>query len=179
MDRNTFDSLSSQDQINYINNQLLQGHTITNICKIIGIGRTTIRDRFKKVGYEYNQKTKIYESIVEIISTENIKKQDSSNKVVVADADNHLGLKNILSNFNEMDIKLNEVYSWYKSQSSSKVVEADKLKINDFKGDTVTRSYKIYEDVQKDFVAFCEVNKKYKVQDIVSQALFEFIEKYK
>ncbi|MFB5819497.1 hypothetical protein ACE5NE_18770, partial [Clostridioides difficile] len=108
MDRNTFDSLSSQDQINYINNQLLQGHTITNICKIIGIGRTTIRDRFKKVGYEYNQKTKIYESIVEIISTENIKKQDSSNKVVVADADNHLGLKDILSNFNEMDIKLNE-----------------------------------------------------------------------
>ncbi|MDS6330266.1 hypothetical protein REJ83_018345 [Clostridioides difficile] len=179
MDRNTFDSLSSQDQINYINNQLLQGHTITNICKIIGIGRTTIRDRFKKVGYEYNQKTKIYESIVEIISTENIKKQDSSNKVVVADADNHLGLKNILSNFNEMDIKLNEVYSWYKSQSSSKVVEADKLKINDFEGDTVTRSYKIYEDVQKEFVAFCEANKKYKVQDIISQALFEFIEKYK
>ncbi|MDV9712530.1 hypothetical protein RHG40_20575, partial [Clostridioides difficile] len=125
------------------------------------------------------QKTKIYESIVEIISTENIKKQDSSNKVVVADADNHLGLKDILSNFNEMDIKLNEVYSWYKSQSSLKVVEADKLKINDFKGDTVTRSYKIYEDVQKDFVAFCEANKKYKVQDIISQALFEFIEKYK
>ncbi|HDO9660872.1 TPA: hypothetical protein P5Q24_003881 [Clostridioides difficile] len=179
MDRNTFDSLSSQDQINYINNQLLQGHTITNICKIIGIGRTTIRDRFKKVGYEYNQKTKIYESIVEIISTENIKKQDSSNKVVVADADNHLGLKNILSNFNEMDIKLNEVYSWYKSQSSSKVVEADKLKINDFEGNTVTRSYKIYEDVQKEFVDFCEANKKYKVQDIISQALFEFIEKYK
>lgn len=179
MDRNTFDSLSSQDQINYINNQLLQGHTITNICKIIGIGRTTIRDRFKKVGYEYNQKTKIYESIVEIISTENIKKQDSSNKVVVADADNHLGLKDILSNFNEMDIKLNEVYSWYKSQSSLKVVEADKLKINDFEGDTVTRSYKIYEDVQKDFVVFCEANKKYKVQDIISQALFEFIEKYK
>lgn len=179
MDRSTFDRLSTMDQIDYINKQLLEGHTLTNICKDINIGRTTIRDRFKKVGYEYNQKTKIYESIIEIISIENIKKQDSSNKVVVADADNHLGLKDILSNFNEMDIKLNEVYSWYKSQSSLKVVEADKLKINDFKGDTVTRSYKIYEDVQKDFVTFCEVNKKYKVQDIISQALFEFIEKYK
>ncbi|HHS9374786.1 TPA: hypothetical protein ACTWRU_003733, partial [Clostridioides difficile] len=107
------------------------------------------------------------------------KKQDGSNKVVVADADNHLGLKDILSNFNDMNNKLNEVYSWYESQSSNKVVEADKLKINDFEGDTVTRSYKIYEDVQKDFVAFCEANKKYKVQDIISQALFEFIEKYK
>ncbi|MGO0904090.1 hypothetical protein ACYZFO_18625 [Clostridioides difficile] len=179
MDRSTFDRLSTMDQIDYINKQLLEGHTLTNICKDINIGRTTIRDRFKKVGYEYNQKTKIYESIIEIISIENIKKQDSSNKVVVADADNHLGLKDILSNFNEMDIKLNEVYSWYKSQSSLKVVVADKLKINDFKGDTVTRSYKIYEDVQKDFVAFCEANKKYKVQDIISQALRDFMDKYK
>lgn len=179
MDRSTFDRLSTMDQIDYINKQLLEDHTLTNICKDINIGRTTIRDRFKKVGYEYNQKTKIYESIVEIISTENIKKQDGSNKVVVADADNHLGLKDILSNFNDMNNKLNEVYSWYESQSSNKVVVADKLKINDFEGDTVTRSYKIYEDVQKEFVAFCEANKKYKVQDIVSQALFEFIEKYK
>ncbi|MCC0713526.1 hypothetical protein IC217_21645, partial [Clostridioides sp. ES-W-0017-02] len=71
------------------------------------------------------------------------------------------------------------VYSWYKSQSSSKVVVADELKINNFKGDTVTRSYKIYEEIQKEVVAFCEANKKYKGQDIISQALFEFIEKYK
>ncbi|HBF0218062.1 TPA: DUF4250 family protein, partial [Clostridioides difficile] len=71
MDRSTFDRLSTMDQIDYINKQLLEDHTLTNICKDINIGRTTIRDRFKKVGYEYNQKTKIYESIVEIISTEN------------------------------------------------------------------------------------------------------------
>ncbi|NJB05094.1 hypothetical protein GSQ22_04445, partial [Clostridioides difficile] len=86
---------------------------------------------------------------------------------------------NILSKFNDMNNKLNEVYIWYESQSSNKVVGADKLKINDFKGNTVTRSYKVYEDIQKEFAAFCEANKKYRVQDIISQALKDFMDKYK
>ena len=181
MDRQTFDNLSIQQQIEYINNQLLNNNTLTNICKNIGIGRTTIRDRFKRFGYEFDPKQKLYISIVEIV------KLESSSKVVTGDTSNNMALTdttninfdNVLSNFNDMNIKLNEVYSWYKSQSSSKVVVADELKINNFKGDTVTRSYKIYEDIQKEFLAFCEANKKYKVQDIISQALFEFIEKYK
>ncbi|WP_235640329.1 hypothetical protein [Clostridioides difficile] len=41
-----------------------------------------------------------------------------------------------------MNNKLNEVYSWYESQSSNKVVGADKLNIDDFKGNIVVRSYK-------------------------------------
>ncbi len=48
-----------------------------------------------------------------------------------------------------MNNKLNEVYSWYESQSSNKVVGADKLNIDDFKGNIVVRSYKVYEDIQK------------------------------
>ncbi|TGA61446.1 hypothetical protein E5F31_06275 [Clostridioides difficile] len=181
MDRYTFDNLPIKEQIQYINNKLLEGNTLTNTCKDIGIGRTTIRNRFKQHGYEFNPAKKLYISIIEVVELE------SSSKVVMGDTSNdntlidttNIDFNNILSKFNDINNKLNEVYNWYESQSSSKVVVADELKINNFKGDTVTRSYKIYEEIQKEFVAFCEANKKYKVQDIISQALFEFIEKYK
>ncbi len=172
MDRYTFDNLPIKEQIQYINNKLLESNTLTNICKDISIGRTTIRNRFKQHGYEFNPAKKLYMSIVEVVELE------SSNKVVVADTDNTNDLKDILYNFNEMNTKLNEVYKWYESQSSNKVVRTDKLNIDDFKGNIVTRSYKVYENVQKEFVAFCEANKKYRVQDIVSQALKDFMDKY-
>lgn len=181
MDRYTFDNLPIKEQIQYINNKLLEGYTLTNTCKDIGIGRTTIRNRFKQHGYEFNQAKKLYISIVEVVELE------SSSKVVTGNTSDNMALtdipsidfNNILSNFNDMNNKLNEVYSWYELQSSNKVVGADKLHIDDFKGDIVTRSYKVYEDIQKEFVGFCEANKKYRVQDIISQALREFMDKYK
>ena len=52
------------------------------------------------------------------------------------------------------------------------------LNIDNFEGKVVTRSYKIYEDVQKEFAEFC-ASSKYRVQDILTQAIKEFLEKYK
>ncbi|MDX5760297.1 hypothetical protein SIK68_18945 [Clostridioides difficile] len=181
MDIQTFDNLSIPQQIEYINKQLLNNNTLTNICKNIGIGRTTIRDRFKRFGYEFDPKQKLYISIIEIVKLESSSKVvegDTSNDNTLVDATN-IDVNNILSKFNDMNNKLSEVYRGYESQSRNKVVGADKLKINDFKGNTVTRSYKVYEDIQKEFVAFCEANKKYRVQDIISQALKDFMDKYK
>lgn len=191
MNRNEFDKLEAIEQIKYINNKLMEGNTVTNVCKSIGIGRSTIRDRFEKVSYKYNKSTNQYESIVEIIEAElgnsiecktdiiikdipNI--QESSLKVV--GTDNEI-LTAIISNYDENLSKLNEMYNWYKLQSSNKVVEADKLKVDDFEGKIVVRSYKLYEPIQQEFADFCKANNKYKVQDILSQALKEFLDKYK
>ena len=191
MDRNKFDKLEAMEQIEYINNKLIEGNTVTNVCKSIGIGRSTIRDRFKKLSYEYDKSTNQYECIVEIIEVgasnpiidktniiiENMPNtQESSLKVV--GTDNEI-LTDIITNYDDNLKKLNEMYNWYKLQSSNKVVETDKLKIDDFEGDIVVRSYKLYEPIQQEFTDFCKVNNKYKVQDILSQALKEFLDKYK
>ncbi|MGL5715174.1 MAG: hypothetical protein ACRCX2_19310 [Paraclostridium sp.] len=191
MNRNEFDKLEAIEQIEYINNKLMEGNTVTNVCKSIGIGRSTIRDRFEKVSHKYNKSTNRYECIVEIIEAtegnsierktdtiiEDIPNiQESSLKVV--GTDNEI-LTEIITNYDENLSKLNEMYSWYKLQSSNKVVETDKLKVDDFEGDIVVRSYKLYEPIQQEFADFCKVNNKYKVQDILSQALKEFLDKYK
>ena len=191
MNKTEFNSLEVLEQIEYINKSLLEGNTLTNICKSIGIGRSTIRDRFKKVSYEYNKSINQYESIVEVIESETIAPaganepikedikpviQQSSNLVV--GTDNEI-LTSLINNYDDMNNKLNEMYDWYKLQSSNKVVQTEKFKVDDFEGDIVVRSYKLYEPIQREFLEFCKKNNKYKVQDILSQALKEFLEKYR
>ena len=191
MNKTEFNSLEVLEQIEYINKSLLEGNTLTNVCKSIGIGRSTIRDRFKKVSYEYNKAINQYESIVEIIEAEaialgrtnepikeNIKPviQQSSNLVV--GTDNEI-LTSLINNYDDMNNKLNEMYDWYKLQSSNKVVQTEKFKVDDFEGDIVVRSYKLYESIQREFLEFCKRNNKYKVQDILSQFIKEGLEKYK
>ena len=46
MTKEDFNNLDIIEQINYINEKLVEGNTLTNICKSIGIGRSTIRYRF-------------------------------------------------------------------------------------------------------------------------------------
>ena len=192
MNKTEFNSLDVMEQIEYINKSLLNGNTLTNICKSIGIGRSTISDRFKKVSYKYNKSINQYESIVEIIeaiepalpagASDPIKAdivpviQESSNKVV--GTDNEI-LTSLINNYDDMNNKLNEMYNWYKLQSSNKVVQTEKFKVDDFEGEIVVRSYKLYEPIQKDFLEFCKRNNKYKVQDILSQFIKEGLEKYK
>jgi predicted DNA-binding protein YlxM (UPF0122 family) len=191
MNKTEFNDLDVMEQIEYINKSLLEGNTLTNICKSIGIGRSTIRDRFKKVSYEYNKAINQYESIVEIVEAgtiapaeanepikEDIKPviQQSSNLVV--GTDNEI-LTSLINNYDDMNNKLNEMYNWYKLQSSNKVVQTEKFKVDDFEGDIVVRSYKLYEPIQREFLEFCKKNNKYKVQDILSQFIKEGLEKYK
>ena len=183
MRRIDFDKLEKIDQMEYINKELIKGNTLTSICKNIPIGRSTISDRFKKISYEYNKITNQYESIVEIVEAESVENveiepiiQQSSNKVVAAD--NEI-LANIINNYEDNLSKLNEMYRWYELQINNNVVDTKKLSISDFEGEIVVRSYKLYESIQKDFTEFCKRNNKYKVQDILSQALKEFLDKYK
>ena len=55
----------------------------------------------------------------------------------------------------------------------------NKLVIDDFEGNVISRTFKIYEPIQKEFVEFCNANNKYKIQDIISQFIKEWLEKYK
>ncbi|EPS51656.1 putative DNA-binding protein [Clostridium botulinum CFSAN002367] len=63
MDRADFDKLEVQDQVIYINKQLGEGSTLREIASNLNIARSTLRDRFKKIGYIYNKKLNIYSKI--------------------------------------------------------------------------------------------------------------------
>ena len=195
MNKIEFNKLEVIEQIKYINEKLLEGNTLTNLCKSIGVGRSTIRDRFKKVSYEYNKINNQYESIVEILEPigsvlpvasngtkedeeyeeyeEKVIIQESSKKVVGTELyKNNEVLINMINSYDENLNKLNEIYEWYKSQSSREVVEIKtKMDIPDYDEEIVVRSFKLYSSTQQRFAEFCKKNNKYKVQDILCYLL--------
>lgn len=74
--------------------------------------------------------------------------------------------------------EMEEMLQWYKLQKSVIDVTPPKLEIPPTDAEPVTRSFKIYPDVNEAFKKFCSKNDNYKVQDIISHALREFLEKY-
>lgn len=55
MNKDDFNNLSIKDQIDYMNNQLLTGITLTNLCKNIEIARSTVSGRIIRQGYIFDK----------------------------------------------------------------------------------------------------------------------------
>lgn len=178
MNKEQFNNLDILTQVDYINKALANGASLTSICEKIGISRSTIRERFKKNGYIYYKDIHNYKSVIEVVTEATdkptITKLESNNLVVETDLEQKLNY--ILSTY---DNKFNEMYTWYlKSKNNETAIDLKKMEIIDFEGKLITRSFKIYECIQQEFTQFCKKNNKYKVQDILSQALREFLDKY-
>ena len=192
MNKERYENLDIYEKLEYVNKMLKEGYSQTKLEPIIGISRRTMSTQLNEIGYKYNSKTRQFESIVEVIEEDNIalketcmtaeateEKQESSNLVVGGEQVNYKVLEELILNYNSMNNKLNEVYKWYQESSKEVVIENKKLVIEDFDGKLVSRSFKLYESIQKEFTDFCKVNNKYKVQDILCQAIKEYMEKYK
>lgn len=55
MTKDEFNKLSNSDQIDYINNKLLSGLTLTKLCNTIGIARSTVGTRASKLGFTFDK----------------------------------------------------------------------------------------------------------------------------
>jgi len=75
--------------------------------------------------------------------------------------------------------KINEIIEWYETKHKN-VIEIPELKMDKkhFTGDIVVKSYRVYSDIVKKFETFSKKQDQYKIQDLISQALLEFMEKY-
>lgn len=125
----------------------------------------------------YNNSTNV-ETITSDRNTEVESKFYNSGEVVVDMDQFNLMLKSY-KEIEKMNEKLDAVYKWYEKEHEVIDVTPNELKIDTFEGEAVARAYKFYPDVQKDFIEFCKKNKQYKSQDIICQALKEFMDKYK
>ena len=126
------------------------------------------------VGGTGNQKTRKYESS-SVVIREKDKTETTKNKEV----DNVVLLK-LINEINEMkkiNTKVVEMYEWYELQKNT--IEPTRLTIEPRDNSEVTvKSYKVYSTTENNFQKFCKKNKHLKVQDLISKALDEFIERY-
>ena len=172
-----------QDKIIYLNEKLEEGMTVTEIRNELGVAEKKLQRLLKENGYRFNQKSKRYESNskVNYKSNEvvNIKNKNSNTPDMMKE-DNKLLLKIMaeLNNMKRLNKKVVEMYDWYEKQIN--VIEPQQLIITPRENTSTTvKSYKVYCETEREFQALCKKYSHLKVQDLVSKALDEFIEKYK
>jgi hypothetical protein len=193
--REDFDTLEIIEQINYINKMLdsnSKSSSLTKVCDNIGIARKTISNRFKKIGYEYNNNLNKYIVVTETTnvvinkSNNNIKslKSKINNKPLQIKDDDSNMLNNRVNNIEEHIKCLYTQLSIINDKLNNNVIEVNESIISkDIEllenKETVTRSYRVYSEIQAEFKQFCDDNRNYKVQDILSSALKEYMNKFK
>lgn len=159
MGKEEFNKLKVKDQVEYIN-QKLDKKSLTEICKDINISRATVRKRFLKQGYVFNKNNNKY-----IYSSEENNEAQKENK-------HENNTKVLEEKIQVLESKIEAIENKLNNNSSS-------VNIKKFEGKTVSRCYRLYEEVQKEFSKFCKENSNYKVQDILSMALYEYMKDYK
>lgn len=208
MDRKEFDKLDVLEQIDYFNQKLKEVSSISKLCESIGIPSSTVRDRFKRAGFKYDQNKKCYESN----TLETLSKSDKSNtlvtpsertektKDIISQEDNYSAentkliqandLKQIsdIMNFKNDILELIDLKQEIKStieavkkyEFESNVIDIPELKIDFVKmeGSIKNRSFKVYEDILEKFLKFAKKNSNFKQQDLLAQAMVEFVERY-
>ena len=196
MNRQNFDNLAIEGQIEYINKQLSTGVTLTHVCKGISIGRTTIRNRFKSLGYIYsseinqyigdNSKTVVSSNEIignktSVTCSENktLNKYDDNNETLVSDKK---VMKNLIGLSDKYD-KILEVIEWFENDNNKtgviEIIQGIKIILPEEKNKDFRKTVRINDMVWEQFIKFCGVHKEFTQKDLQSEALLEFMEKYK
>lgn len=196
MTKEQFNQLEVLEQIKYINNQLEKNSTLTLVCKELSIGRSTIRDRFKKISYSYSKELNRYvyndsiTGIVKNITMKNNKRiTDVTHEENNANNTNVSQVDKVTDIINKSDVEIKETlldivnnYDTIKEiielhrRNTSVIKQQIVIDVEDAESKLTT--LRVNSKELELFNSFCEDNKQYKKIDLISQALKEFRERY-
>lgn len=171
-----FEKLDIKEKIEYINAKLKEGKTVIRIREDIGISEKYLQREIKKGGFKYNQKLRQYLPTTE--TTTNNELDVVPNNTIVVDKNKMNVLKYLEENFSV----LNEFIEKYKATTiSTTETTTQSIVINlvdDKHLSPNPKSIRINEFVYRDWQKFCEDNKYYSKQDLISMALKEYIDNH-
>lgn len=191
MNKEEFNQLDIIDQMTYIN-KLLETMSLTKACASINIDRATVRKRFKSKEISFNKELNkyVFDIPVEKYGPKtNIEPLDDvTTKLIHTNTENKLKtIKKAEKKDNNLDsIKLLEA----KIKALESQIQATNKRIDDintnkiqvttenirrFTGEEVVRSFRVNEGVQQRFKNYCKENANYKVSDILSTILDEYL----
>lgn len=198
MNKEEFNNLEVLEQIKYINNQLENNKSITSVCKDLCISRTTVRDRFKKVKYNYSKELNkyIYNDDVTGVMQKPIKHSSLNNGCITSDinkVNNNITdviqndmvteiinksdediKNNLLDLVNNYDV-LKEIIELHR-RNTSVIKQQIIIDIEDAESKLTT--LRVNSKVLEEFNEFCSNNKQFKKVDLLSQALKDFVKRY-
>ena len=184
MSKDEFNRLDIEYQIEYVNEQLSYGKSITTVATEIGISRNVLRERFKKLGYVFSKDRRQYMHYVDYtasitntmtIATDMYSRLNNNNNSITTVIQSDIDIQDTLLNLaNDYEV-LKEMISNYKRDMA---VVKDQLIINLDESETKLTTIRVNKKELELFNTFCENNKQYTKIDLISQALKEFREKY-
>lgn len=192
MTKEQFNALEVLKQIDYINKQLKNNVSLTGVCKRLGIGRSTIRDRFKKLSYVFDKEANAY-----VLQEENnvcetdVVAQDNGCRTSVDDVEiakigKEQGVLEIIEKSDEeiknnlLDLAKNyellvEIMDIHRRNTS---VVKQQIIIDIEEADSKLTTLRVNSKVLEEFNKFCDDNKQFKKVDLLSQAMKNFIDQY-
>lgn len=195
MNKEEFNKLEVLEQVQYINNELKNNKSITSVCKELGIGRSTIRDRFKKSNYIYYKELNEYvhnNDITDVIqgnkksnnrcyTSVKVEGNNCSTPVIQKDTVTEIVTKsdeeirnNLLDLVNNYDV-LKDIIELHR-RNTSVVKQQIVIDLDDAESKLAT--LRVNSKVLDQFKDFCSKHKEYKKVDLLSQAIKNFIESY-
>lgn len=178
MNKDVFNSLDIMDQVAYINNQLKLNKSLTQISKDLNIGRSTIRERFKKINYIYSKDNNQYlldngrsTPVINNKITPVIKEDVVNDIVNKSDIEVKETLLDIVNNYSV----LKEMIELHKNNS---LTIKQQININLDTTETKLATVRFNLKELELFNEFCKNNSQYKKVDLISMALKEFREKH-
>lgn len=200
MNKSEFNNLNIKDQVQILNNKLKENTTIsvTKLCKELGFNKSTIIDRFTKAGYKYNHDIRQYviQNNNKSITSKSAENHTNSNQIIQKNNKNisnkvDVFKENTITGIKEDQLKglleLLELKDQLKELiqnniKSKNIIEVDltelKVDTSKFEGEPVGRLIRVYKNVNDSWIKFCKENSQFKMQDLYSLALLEFIDKY-
>ncbi|MGL5345715.1 MAG: hypothetical protein ACRDA3_00020 [Peptostreptococcaceae bacterium] len=191
MTKEQFNEFEKVQQVKYINMKLEEGYSLTKISKELGIGRSTITDRFRKINYIYCKNRNEYihnDSVTDVDrAVRNIKvKEDITIKEIddkcnndsttdVSLIEDKVVQSNLINLSNEYKTLI-EMIELYKKNSN---ILNTQIVIDLETNDNTLTTLRVNTDVLRQFNEFVDEYKQYKKVDLVSMALKEYMSNHK
>lgn len=191
MTKERFNQLEKLEQVQYINSKLKEGYSLTKISKELGVGRSTITDRFNKINYFYSKENNEYiynDSVTDVkrsVRPSKVKEDITINEVnekLNNDSNTDVSLINDkvvqsnLINLSKEYQTLIEMIELYKKNSN---ILSTQIVIDLETTDNTLTTLRVNTDVLRQFNEFVDEHKEYKKVDLVSMALKEYISNHK
>ncbi|WP_075809111.1 hypothetical protein [Paraclostridium sordellii] len=207
MNKKKFKNLDILDQIEYVNNILKEGQTLTKFSEEIEISRKTISKNFSKAGYKYSQSKKQYifentdiqagevKKYYSNITESNIKNtpKEESNIPVINNITTNLevtvnqknSLTYLMDNVERIKALLDGPSGYYKDITESNIetkedIVKDIYNFKQVKRDYRAKTLKLDTEVQKGFERIAEDLKESGVtqQELLNYILNQYIKFY-
>lgn len=179
MNKEQFNQLNIIDQMKYINDLLATGISLTKACESIGIDRATIRKRFKSKEISFNKDLNkyVFDIPVEKYGVKPSKEPVETKLKLVKKVNNLDSIKVLEEKIKALESQMEATNKRIDTISTTRTTinTTTDTTINTYEGKEVVRSFRVNEEVQQRFKIYCKANSEYKVSDILSTALEEFL----